>query len=125
MIFRETIRRKNISIFLQLVCFVQCNMFTARIRRMGKVIVSVCLFVHTYPGMGYPTPGIGQQMEYLIRGERYACFVRAGGLSCLNFMVTNKSVSAMGKVLTVAKSNQFDLQQQPIETLRSASLDAS
>ena len=42
-----------------------------------------------WPRMGYPpamegsTPGIGQQMEYLIRCGRYASCVHAGGLSCL------------------------------------------
>ena len=34
------------------------------------------------PDLGYP-PRIGQQMEYLIRGRRYASCVHGGGLSCL------------------------------------------
>ena len=43
------------------------------------------------PGMEYPPmsrdvvtppPPIGQQVEYLIRGGRYASWVHAGGLSC-------------------------------------------
>ena len=31
---------------------------------------------------GSPTPRIEQQMEYLIRGGRYACCIHAGGLFC-------------------------------------------
>ena len=54
------------------------------------------------PGMGYPHSGvplprpqrwgnpppggIGQQMEYLIRGGRYASCVHAGGFSCLELI---------------------------------------
>ena len=37
------------------------------------------------PGMGYPPPRIGRQMEYLIRRGRYASCVHAGGLSCFIF----------------------------------------
>ena len=42
------------------------------------------------PGMGYPPrpPGIGQQMESLLRGERYASCVHAGGLSCYQTKTT-------------------------------------
>ena len=36
------------------------------------------------PGMGH-SPGIGQQVEYLIHGGRYASCVHAGELSCLFF----------------------------------------
>ena len=80
----------------------------------GKVIVSVCLFVHTWgvPGPGqdgrYPsqvrmggtlardgvtavqrwgTPRIGQEMEYLMRGRWYASCIVAG-LSC--FVLKNR-----------------------------------
>ena len=55
-----------------------------------------------WPGMGYPcppSPGIGRQMEYLIRRGRYASCVRAGGLSCFvifcsvtNFFITKNSI---------------------------------
>ena len=31
---------------------------------------------------GYPPPGTGQHMEYLISGGQYASCVHAGGLSC-------------------------------------------
>ena len=34
------------------------------------------------PGHGWDTPGVGQQMEYLIRSGRCASVVYAGGLSC-------------------------------------------
>ena len=41
------------------------------------------------PGMGHP-PIIGQQMEYLLRGGRYASCVYAGGLSC--FIVLSEKI---------------------------------
>ena len=46
-----------------------------------------------WAGMGYPNPlsppapGIGQQMDYLIRCGRYASCVHAGGLSCCRFLM--------------------------------------
>ena len=39
---------------------------------------------------GTPAPLIGQQMEYLIRGGRYASCVHAGGLSC--FIIYNSDI---------------------------------
>ena len=47
---------------------------TARIRRMGKVIFSLCVSVHT--------PLLGQQCKYVLRGGRYASCVHTGELSC-------------------------------------------
>ena len=67
--------------------FLVSRFITARIRRMGKVIVSVCLSVHipggtyfdqgvpTYLGRGVPTLArgypswLGQHREYLLRGK--------------------------------------------------------
>ena len=34
------------------------------------------------PGQEWGTPGIGQQIQYLIQGGRYASCVHAGGLYC-------------------------------------------
>ena len=40
-----------------------------------------------YPRWGTPSPHTGQQMEYLIRGGRYASCVHAGGLSCVGSII--------------------------------------
>ena len=77
--------------------------FTARIRRMGKVIFSVCVSVHTSTGRGrtpstdgeYPLPrsrqgGRGYRFPRSRReGKRYASCVHARGLSCYNLFRQN------------------------------------
>ena len=52
---------------------------------------------------GTPLPRIGQQMEYLIRGGRYASCVHAGGLSCL-FMLFKAALQLHCKVNSVIVS---------------------
>ena len=102
---------------------------TVRIRSMGEgtVCIGVCLFTPGgYPGqvqMGryplsrdgvgtpsgqgrYPpsrvcTPRIEQQMEYLIRGGRYASCVHAGGLSCVKVCVHFAKAKAEGNRLMI------------------------
>ena len=45
-----------------------------------------------YPGWGVPWPGggtqLGQHREYLLHGGRYPSCVHAGGLSCIQFILT-------------------------------------
>ena len=61
-------------------------LITARIRRIGEgtVFTGVCLSTGVREEVS-PPPGIGRQMEYLIRRGRYGSCVYAGGLSCFFF----------------------------------------
>ena len=78
------------------------HIFTARIRRMGKVIFSLCVSVHTSTGGGVPDPamdgGGGSQVSDLGGGVPTSQIFRGGGPWSQIFRGGGYPVSVKGKI---------------------------